>query len=280
MKTKQGRLTLMGNTDESVFLGMEGLGALQSRYMELLGRQQFVVEDLDYGKVDAYRSTLEHLAAIKNSGISVFDLHQKEHVFASYNFEALFGYDNARIAAEGSAYFDARIHPDDHVQLMAIGVEMIAFLLGTPATQVMDYKLVNEYRILNREGNYVRIVEQHQALELDRHGHVWLTLSVVDLSPRQGVDLGVESTLINFRTGEMVNPLSENIAGAVRLTAREREVLQLIQKGLLSKEISEVLSISVHTVNTHRQRILEKLNAGNSMEAVQLASRLGLLGGN
>ena len=37
------------------------------------------------------------------------------------------------------------------------------------------------------------------------------------------------------------------------------------------------LSISVHTVNTHRQRILEKLKAGNSLEAVRYASELGLL---
>ncbi|HEX2901046.1 MAG TPA: helix-turn-helix transcriptional regulator, partial [Bacteroidia bacterium] len=62
-----------------------------------------------------------------------------------------------------------------------------------------------------------------------------------------------------------------------KLTSRELEVLSLIQQGHLSKEISDLLSISVHTVNTHRQHILEKLDAGNSMEAVQMAARLGLL---
>ena len=62
-----------------------------------------------------------------------------------------------------------------------------------------------------------------------------------------------------------------------RLSPRERRVLELVRDGLLSKEISEQLAISVHTVNTHRQRILEKLNAGNSMEAVRYAQRLGLL---
>jgi DNA-binding NarL/FixJ family response regulator len=61
------------------------------------------------------------------------------------------------------------------------------------------------------------------------------------------------------------------------LTTREREILALIQKGHLSKEISELLSISVHTVNTHRQRILQKLEVDNSMEAVLLATRLWLI---
>jgi len=50
-----------------------------------------------------------------------------------------------------------------------------------------------------------------------------------------------------------------------------------VRNGLLSKEISNKLSISVHTVNTHRQRFLEKLGANNSMEAVVFASKFGLL---
>jgi DNA-binding NarL/FixJ family response regulator len=51
----------------------------------------------------------------------------------------------------------------------------------------------------------------------------------------------------------------------------------MVKDGFLSKEISEQLSISLHTVNTHRQRVLEKLGANNSMEAVVFASKLGLL---
>ncbi len=46
---------------------------------------------------------------------------------------------------------------------------------------------------------------------------------------------------------------------------------------MLSKEIAAELHISVNTVNTHRQRILEKLGVGNSIEAVRYAHMLGLL---
>lgn len=68
-----------------------------------------------------------------------------------------------------------------------------------------------------------------------------------------------------------------SIGKDVGLTPREINILQLIKDGLLSKEISEQLFISIHTVNTHRQRILEKLDVDNSMEAVKYASTLGLL---
>lgn len=68
------------------------------------------------------------------------------------------------------------------------------------------------------------------------------------------------------------NQKQENV-----LSKREQEVLRLVKDGLPSKEIAEKLFISIHTVNTHRQRILEKLNVTNSYEAIQYASGLGLL---
>ncbi|MCY6353475.1 response regulator transcription factor [Bacteroides fragilis] len=60
------------------------------------------------------------------------------------------------------------------------------------------------------------------------------------------------------------------------LTNRELEVLRLMKQGLLSKEIANTLKVSINTVNTHRQNILQKLKANNSIEAVNFAQRLGL----
>ena len=48
-----------------------------------------------------------------------------------------------------------------------------------------------------------------------------------------------------------------------------------IEQGKLSKEIADKLHISVHTVNTHRQRILKKLKVDNSIEAIKYARILG-----
>ena len=85
----------------------------------------------------------------------------------------------------------------------------------------------------------------------------------------------MRSQLFHYRTGEVCPfPVTEN----PHLSGREREILRLIGRGKLSKEIADQLAISVHTVNTHRQRILEKLNVDNSMEAVRYASARGLLG--
>jgi DNA-binding NarL/FixJ family response regulator len=60
------------------------------------------------------------------------------------------------------------------------------------------------------------------------------------------------------------------------LTAREREVLQLIAEGISTKEIASKLHLSVKTVETHRRQIMEKLGIYNVAGLVKYAVREGL----
>ena len=61
------------------------------------------------------------------------------------------------------------------------------------------------------------------------------------------------------------------------LTAREREVLALLSRGLSNKQIAGELAISEHTAKFHVNAILGKLGAASRTEAVVLAVRLGLV---
>jgi DNA-binding NarL/FixJ family response regulator len=61
------------------------------------------------------------------------------------------------------------------------------------------------------------------------------------------------------------------------LSAREREILELVAKGLSSAEIGTVLSVSPHTVGTHVKNIYRKLSVHSRTEAVYEARGLGLL---
>lgn len=62
-----------------------------------------------------------------------------------------------------------------------------------------------------------------------------------------------------------------------RLTDREREVLKLTAEGFTNKEIAEKLVISSKTVDTYRQRIMEKLDLHHRAELVRYALSTGLL---
>ena len=61
------------------------------------------------------------------------------------------------------------------------------------------------------------------------------------------------------------------------LTAREREVLGLLGRGLSNKMIARNLRISEHTVKFHVSSIYAKLGAASRTEAVSLGARLGLI---
>jgi len=61
------------------------------------------------------------------------------------------------------------------------------------------------------------------------------------------------------------------------LSQREREVFQLIAEARTSREVAELLSISPATVETHRARILQKLDIHNTAELVLYAVRKGVI---
>lgn len=65
-------------------------------------------------------------------------------------------------------------------------------------------------------------------------------------------------------------------AGGGPLTPREREVVVQIAAGRTTREIAEALGISVKTVETHRQRIMEKLGCRKVTDIVLYAVRSGL----
>jgi DNA-binding NarL/FixJ family response regulator len=65
--------------------------------------------------------------------------------------------------------------------------------------------------------------------------------------------------------------------GASELTAREREVLDLLAEGATNREIAGRVHLSPHTVKEHVSSLYRKLDVRNRAEAVHRAQRLGLL---
>jgi DNA-binding CsgD family transcriptional regulator len=247
------------------------MDTLQKQYEGLLSQQVFDESGPDYTPFDTlHRPMLSRLAGVSGSVITVFDLYLRKHIFTSKRFFDLFGHDI------GMDETERKIHADDMPLLLQSAILAISYAFSD-RENIRNYKFVADYRICNASGHCVRVMEQQSVLEQDKRGNAWLILSVLDLSPDQnpsrpvkcGIYIRQDNRFLSLRT------LSEK--GNGRLSPREIEILQMIKDGRLSKEISDRLCISVHTVNTHRQRILEKLDADNSMEAVKYASLWGII---
>jgi len=169
-----------------------------------------------------------------------------------------------------------RIHPEDLVEKRMLEYEFFKFVDKLPADDKLRFKATCRIRIRNSDGNYLYVDNITRILQLSPKGKIWLILCTYGVSPAQETATDISPRIVNTASGE-VRVLSLNENRSHILTDREKEILLLIKDGQPSKQIAWMLGISVHTVNRHRQNILEKLSVGNSVEAIKAAVEMRLL---
>ena len=103
--------------------------------------------------------------------------------------------------------------------------------------------------------------ELFSAIETVRGGKIYV-------SPH--LSNGLVNEWAKIRRGE-----SKPVSDPLRLTTREKENLKLIAEGKSSKEIADLLFISVRTVEHHRANIMKKLNMKKTAELVKYAIKKG-----
>lgn len=226
---------------------------------------------------EKHKGYIELLSTVNNSSVFVAE-YKAKYLFLSDNFE-LFGYDSQIISSQEIEpdYFESKIHPDDRIVLGKTQNRLMDFLLSLPDDQRKNYKHIYEFRIKSAEGNYVRFILQQQVLELDDDGIPWLLLGIIDVSPDTSPFEHIKLRVINYKTGEIAPFSFIEQKSDIKLSEREKEILELARKGLQSKEISDKLFLSIHTVNKHRQNIMQKMNVNNVLEAIDYAGKLGLI---
>lgn len=245
---------------------------------EMWAKQCLSATDIDYAVWERDKSMLYQLSKISRSCAFVVDVYKCNYTYASSNFVDLLGYDSHKIETleRQGDYLESRIHPDDRAQLATLQVTLAQFIYNLPLEQRNDYSNIYSFRMLNARQQYIRVTSRHQVLEQDRNGKAWLIIGNMNISPNQKYFETVECAVLNLKNGEIFSPSLLPLPSA-NLTNREIEILRLIQKGLLSKEIADKLCISIHTVNIHRQNLLRKLGVQNSIEAIRLGQEIGLL---
>lgn len=245
---------------------------------EMWAKQHITASDVDYNTWERDRSMLHQISKLSYNCTFVVDVYKCRYAFASSNFVDLLGYDSHKIATleKQGDYLESRIHPDDLSQLKQLQVDLGKFIFSLPVGQRNDYCNIYSFRVRNARQQYIRVISKQQVLEQTHNGKAWLILGNMDIAPNQKESNQVDCTVLNLKNGEISSPTLLSMP-QIALTQREREILQFIQKGLLSKEIADRLCISIHTVNIHRQNLLHKLGAQNSIEAINLGLKLGLL---
>ena len=203
---------------------------------------------------------IPHLKILEQAGsFAVFMLDRFGHYY--YVTE----YVTEDIEAPQELDIEKMVHPDDLEVVRRIDKKVWELLDTLPEEEKLAYKYIYELRVLER-GKYVRMIYQMRILAFKDDN--FLGMGIIDIAPEQSANTSVRFQIKNCLTDEIV-PFAIESAADTLLTPREREVLALAKEGMFSKEISEKLNISIHTVNRHRQNILEKLQVDNMIEAMK-----------
>jgi DNA-binding NarL/FixJ family response regulator len=170
-------------------------------------------------------------------------------------------FDLVGIVEDGRALVDetARSKPDvvvvDITMPRLNGLEAIPLLKkAAPDTKVVVVTM-------HREPAYAR-----RAFAVGADGFVLKHAAAQDL-------IGAIRAALEGRSAgtESIEGAVSDASGTPALTDRQREIVQLVAKGLTAKEIASVLGLSVRTIEFHKYRAMETLGAANVAELVRIA---------
>ena len=146
------------------------------------------------------------------------------------------------------------------------------FIKNIPPQKRKGYYVKEAIRMFSKEGKSFPVIHRmHYFYEKD-YNSIRFSLCLYNLRGNHEPETSSILNSIGFQSYALDAEHDKSI-----LSDREKEILQLIDKGMSSIEISEILSISKNTVSRHRQNILEKLQAKNSIEACKTAKEMKLI---
>jgi DNA-binding CsgD family transcriptional regulator len=166
------------------------------------------------------------------------------------------------------------VHEEDLRKKYQLEFKYFHLLNSIDVAERVNYSVVTKLRIKDAVGSYLILQHRLVYISSSGDGSVWLALCLYNMMydhQRYSIPEGV---IVNSQTASVVDLYKYELNKV--LTSREKEILRLIKNGHRSKEISSKLSLSINTVNRHRQNIFQKLNVDNAMEACRVAEAAGL----
>jgi DNA-binding CsgD family transcriptional regulator len=204
--------------------------------------------------------------------------------FATKNFNNVLGYPSKAIFDEGVQFVISRTHPTDLPSVF----QFLEACHRPTATWFEDAEagsLECTYRFKGPDGGWRWVTQHLLVLTLTKAGlleNVMMTFVDCSIQKRKLAEQHLASLAAKRHNSKLLEALvaaqnkletlnASNNTYSKLLTAREKEVLELVAKGYSSKQIAEELFISKHTVESHRKNLLQKLQANNAADLIQKA---------
>ncbi|MBP7809008.1 MAG: PAS domain-containing protein [Bacteroidia bacterium] len=214
---------------------------------------------------------IENYPLAKGQAHYILDF-SKSTVSYQKGIEELLGYSPEEFSFKlAASYF----HPDDADIVTRLMKATLMFASENDVSKNVSFSLI--YRIKKKDGSFIKVFRQSNTFDVDEQGKIISNLSVISditfLSTVSKVEWRFEAPGLDqekFReyvTKEYKGFFSE----------KEKNVIQLLNQGLSSKEAAEKLQLSKHTVDTHRRKILKKAQCKNTVELINFCKHNGII---
>ena len=208
----------------------------------------------------------------------IYDSYRGSYHFISKNIDKVLGYSEKQLMQLGRGEVYDAIHPEDRKPVISLAKKSWNYIRSVKPGLRKKYKVSLDFRVRKHNQEYVRILLQKGILNQDKMGNVVHMVGIcTDISHwHKGNEVTLtiagtedEQTFLSYRVDKTDEP--------VTLSDRERQILGLIARGYSSKSIARDLSISPHTVNSHRRNMMDKLGVHKTINLVNYALNKGLI---
>lgn len=223
-------------------------------------------------------------------------LSSDKFLYLDKNFGLLTGYSNEQFIKEGMDFWFSLVCAEDMEAVTARIIEAHKAMFSPGFDPGQPTPLVLEYRFKHASGHWVTMRDTRYLVSYNEDKVIDKVLCRFEAISATYADINDLSDLLRkeksctkmlemamvHQNSRNKQPLDAAQAPVIQtnppfvneLTRREREILQLISEGLSTKMIADRCFISIHTVETHRRHLLEKLKVKNSMELIKEASKV------
>ena len=189
------------------------------------------------------------------------------------NCQEVFGYSARKMCNMSLDEEYAQVHPDDQQPLSRIMQHLLHLTKALPDDVLGQYRFILNYRWRHANGKYFHLHDEKLALRNKDGRYLYITLFKDISKEKSFTQVKLEISKLEkstYRKVEEYVPVSFHQP----ITRREREILQLIQRGQSNKEIADRLYISEHTARNHRSNLFEKARARNVIELLNHAKAM------
>lgn len=199
-----------------------------------------------------------------SSYMFIFDCEENVIIFTNKSFKIVTGHDEDKFTID---FLLNSIHPDDLDYFLSCEEKNLKFTNSLLFGDHFKYMLSYTYRIRTASGDYIRVMQECQALEVNQSGHLIKTLVI-----HKKIEYSDTTPENDLRVFDKSQGIYIDMENSYNLSKREFQILNLIKEGYNSQEVADQLNVSKNTVLTHRKNILNKTKSNSFIELVKKLS--------